>query len=122
VDANLTPGKLANEVAEAILSAIFGSDLIGCKVSPEAISPLIQQALDAHAKKEGTVNALFLEVLQKIQSIATPPERSQVNNPAHLAAILGERADAILQITAGTLQAWEKLRASDANKPRRKSE
>jgi hypothetical protein len=113
VDLNKKPGKLANEVAESILSAIFGPDLIGCKVTPEAITSLIQEALDAHAKKEETVNSLFVQVLEKIQLIATPPERKQVNDAAHLAGILGERADAILQITSQTLKAWEKLKSAD---------
>src|SRR6266511_2690761 len=59
VNLNKKPGKLAHEVAEGILSAIFGPDLIGCQITPDAITPLIQEALDAHAKKEETVNALF---------------------------------------------------------------
>ena len=117
MDANQQPGKLAHEVSEGILSAIFGPDLIGCRITPDAIAPLIQQALEAYAKKEETVNTLFVEVLEKIQLIATPPERSQVHDPGHLAAILGERADAILQITSQTLKAWEKLKTSDENQP-----
>ena len=116
MDLNQKPGKLANEVAESILSAIFGPDLIGCQITPDVIAPLIQQALEAHAKKEETVNSLFVQVLEKVQLIATPPERSQVNDAAHLAAILGERADAILQITSQTLKAWEKLKSSDENR------
>src|SRR5262249_53300542 len=111
--ANQQPGKLAHDVAEGILSAIFGPDLLGCHITPDAIASLIQQALDAHAKKEETVNALFVQVLEKIQLIATPPERSQITDAAQLATILGERADAILEITSETLKAWEKLKASD---------
>ena len=117
VDSNQKTGKFANEVAEGILAAIFGPDLIGCPVTPEAIAPLIQEALDAHSKKEETVNALFVQVLEKIQLIATPPERTQITDTAHLAAVLGERADAILQITSQTLKAWEKLKASGESQP-----
>ncbi|MCI0540443.1 MAG: hypothetical protein L0Z50_35010, partial [Verrucomicrobiales bacterium] len=113
VDSNQKPGKLAHEVAEAILSAMFGPDLIGCRIAPDAIAPLIQQALDAHAKKEGMVNSLFVQVLEKIRLIATPPERNQIVDAAQLATMLGERADAILQITSQTLSAWAKLKTSD---------
>lgn len=113
MDLNKKPGKLAYEVAEGILSAIFGPDLLGCQITPEAITPLIQQALDANAKKEEMVNSLFVQVLEKIQLIATPPERNQITDAAQLATILGERADAILQITSQTLKAWEKLKAAD---------
>jgi len=113
MDSEEKPGKLANEVAFGILCAIYGPDLIGCRVSSDALTPLIQQALDAHAKKEETLNGLFVQVLEKIQLIATPPDRSQIKDAAHLASILGERADAILEITSKTLQAWEKLKSSN---------
>jgi len=110
-DGRNNAGEFDNRVAEKILCAIYGEDLIGCRITPEVIAPIIQEALDANAKKEQTVNSLFVQVLEKIQLIATLPDRSQVRDYAHLASLLGERADAIQVITSETLKAWHKLNA-----------
>jgi hypothetical protein len=114
---NTPTGLLAREVADRVLSAIYGPDLTGCQISPEAIATIVQEALDAQTQREKTIIDLFVQVLEKIELVATPPDRSQVKDTAHLAAILGERADGVHTIVTQTLSAWRKLNASGLGQP-----
>jgi hypothetical protein len=111
MEAPISPTALAKQVADRVLSAIYGPDLVGCQVAPDAIAAIVQEALTAQTNREQTINGVLIEVLEKIQVIATPPDRDQVKDLQHLASILRERADGIYVIATETLNAWRKLNA-----------
>ncbi len=111
MESSKSSSALAREAAERILSAIFGPDLAGCKVTPDMIAPILQEVLDAQTERERTVNGLLVQVLEQMKTIATPPDKSQVKDTAHLITILRERMDGIHVLSTETLNAWRKLNA-----------
>jgi hypothetical protein len=103
------PSRAASEAAEKILTEIYGEDLINCHTSLETVARLVQEAMVSDgADYRGLVEAL-IGALRKIDLMVTPPEPGQVQTKEELMALLGERADAIRQITSRVLAEWEKL-------------
>jgi hypothetical protein len=102
--------KLAGDTAEKILAAIYGDDLHGCPVSLDVVSEIVQQCIDAETKNYKMLNEALIGALRQIQSVSTPPNKEEIQSIEEVVNVLGERADAIHQVTTRILEAWEKAK------------
>ena len=107
---NLEPRKIALETAEKILAAIYGEDLEGCTANLESIAAIVEQGISAQTKSYKMLNEALIGAIHQIQTVSTPPGKEEVETIQELADLLGERADAIHQVTTKILEAWEKAR------------
>jgi len=89
------PDKLAILTADAILQLIYGDDLLGCKVSPDSIAMLVNEALKQHNRHGAELLNLFGKVAEAVHLLSTPPDATKVANPAELQAVLSDRLDRI---------------------------
>lgn len=103
------PGLVSMRAAEKILQAIYGDDMLGCAVRMETVAAPVQEVLDEEIRRQMLLVQLFVKVLEKIELIATPPEKSDIGDAQQLAALLGERADAVREISGEALAACRKL-------------
>jgi hypothetical protein len=107
---NPKPRKIAMDTAEKILAAIYGEDLEGCAVNLESIAAIVEEGIRAELKSYKMLNEALIGAIQQIQTVSTPPEKEEVETIQELADLLGERADAIHQVTTKILEAWEKAK------------
>ena len=107
---NPSSRKIASDTAEKILAAIYGEDLLGCPISLDAVSEIIQEGIDAETKNYKMLNEALIGALRQIQSVSTPPDKEEVQSIDEVINVLGERADAIHQVTTKILEAWEKAK------------
>jgi hypothetical protein len=68
----------ADAAAERILTAIYGEDLTGCKVSLGSISTIIAETIAEARARDQLVTRMLVEVIEKIQLIATPPDKNDI--------------------------------------------
>ena len=104
---NASSRKTANDTAEKILAAIYGDDLRGCSVSLDAVSDLVQQGINAETKNYRMLNEALIGALRQIQTVSTPPKKEEITSVEEVVGLLGERADAIHQVTTKILEAWD---------------
>lgn len=99
------PEKTALDTAENVLHRIYGDDFAGCTVTLEAVAEIIQAGMGEEGKGDRALVEALTEVIRAIQTLATPPDKAQVKSVQELAALLGERADAIRLVTGKALEA-----------------
>jgi len=97
--------KWANAAAEEVLRTIYGEDLKGCTVHLETIAAVIRRAIEP--KEE--VFELYEKLVEAIHLLSTPPDARKVTGPDELRSLLGERLDAIHELTRKTRQATARL-------------
>jgi hypothetical protein len=89
----------ANAAAEEILRLIYGDDLQGCAVSLDAVADVILQALDRNSAQQTELLQLHEKVVEAVDFLSTPPDRTINDDPTSLLPLLSERLDAIHTIT-----------------------
>lgn len=100
--------NVAGDTAEKILTAIYGEDLRGCPVSLDSVILLVQEGINAEARSHKMLNEALIGALRQIQAVSTPPAKEEIQTMEEVISVLGERADAIHQVTTKILEAWEK--------------
>jgi hypothetical protein len=98
------PDKLASFLAEEILRTIYGDDYQGCTVSPDQIAAVIQKGLQLRQAQTNDLLELYEKVVEAVDLLSTPPDRSKVTDPDKLRALLGERLDGIHAVTTKTIR------------------
>jgi len=98
------PDKLASFLAEEILRTIYGDDYQGCTVSPDQIAAVIQKGLQQRQAQTNDLLELYEKVVEAVDLLSTPPDRSKVTDPDKLRALLGERLDGIHAVTTKTIR------------------
>lgn len=96
------PDSLALATAEEVLRKIYGDDLIGCKVTLEEIGRIIQRGAEPRGINE--LIELYEKLVEAIHLLSTPPTRPEVSDATQLRELLGQRLDAIHELTTKTLQ------------------
>lgn len=104
----LKPRQSAVDAAEKILVAIYGEDLEGCKISLDAVSAMVEEAVSAETANYKMLNEALIGAIEQIQLVSTPPRKDEVGTIEEVADVLGERADTIHQVTTKILEAWKK--------------
>lgn len=107
---NPSSRKIANDTAEKILAAIYGEDLLGCPISLDQVSAIVQEGINAGTDNYQMLNEALIGALRQIQTVSTPPEKEEIQSMEEVITVLGERADAIHQVTTKILEAWEKAK------------
>ena len=106
------PGQTALAIAEDVLRAIYGDDLLGCNVTLKEIAAVIERRIEQRAEPE--LLNLYEKLVEAIHLLSTPPDRSKVTDPVELQALLGQRLDAIQTLTRkaiATTATYKKARA-----------
>ena len=109
----LRSSKAAQDAAEKVLVAIYGEDLSGCTINPDAVSAIIQGSIDSETKDYRQLAEALIGALQQIQIVATPPGKSEIRGTDELVQLLGSRADAIRDITTKILVAWDEFKGNE---------
>lgn len=109
----IQPSRLARETAEKVLQKIYGDDFAGCTVNFQDIAVIVQRGLEAEPQQARDLIGALNEVLQAIETLSTPPEKTEIRDRVHLDEVLSERMDAIRTIALkalGTLKTIEDQR------------
>jgi hypothetical protein len=101
---NAQPEKLASFLAEEILRNIYGDDYVGCTVSPDQIAAVIHKGLRQRQSQSDDLLELYEKVIEAVDLLSTPPDRTKVTDPEQLRTLLGERLDGIHAVTTKTIQ------------------
>jgi hypothetical protein len=107
---NIGPRKIAFDTAEKVLAAIYGEDLEGCVVTLQSIAEIVEQGIESQTLSYKLLSEALIGAVRQIQTVSTPPEKDEVKTIQELADLLGDRADAIHQVTTKILDAWEKAK------------
>jgi hypothetical protein len=91
--------EVANAAAEEILRLIYGDDLTGCTVDLDSIAAVVLTGLETEAKLTTALLDLYERSNAAVELLSRPPAESQVESPAQLQSLLGERLDNIRTIT-----------------------
>ncbi len=109
MSANAQPDKFAMLAAEEVLRSIYGDDFQGCTANPETIANIIQEVMKSVLARNQSLLQMHAKVLEAIHRLSTPPDISQVTDPAALRSMLSERLDAINSITTQTIEATRRF-------------
>jgi hypothetical protein len=104
------PDKLALEIAEEILQAIYGDDLKGCTVRPDTVAAIVSRGIQAQAAGAGELIGLYEKVVEAVDLLSTAPDVTKVNDPKELQRLLSERLDAIHVIATKTIDTINRLK------------
>ena len=96
------PDNLALATAEEVLRKIYGDDLRGCTVSLHEIGHIIQQGAEPRGISE--LIELYEKLVEAIHLLSTAPDRSKITDADQLRELLGQRLDAVHELTTKTLQ------------------
>jgi hypothetical protein len=102
MSSNAQPDRMATLVAEEILRRIFGDDLQGCPVTLDEIALIVHQAAQQQNAQNQLLLDTYAQLVEAIHLLSTPPDASQVIDPANLRSLLTERLDAIHAVTTKT--------------------
>ena len=104
------PDKLALEIAEEILQAIYGDDLKGCTVRPDTVAAIVSRGIQAQAAGTSELIGLYEKVVEAVDLLSTAPDVTKVNDPKELQRLLSERLDAIHVIATKTIDTINRLK------------
>ncbi|MDB6152592.1 MAG: hypothetical protein JWL90_1045 [Chthoniobacteraceae bacterium] len=88
----------AHVAAEEILRTIYGDDLLGCSVRPEAIASIIQETLAQQLEIDREMLGVYEKAIEALHLLSTPPANKPAG-PGELSTLLGERLDAVRDLT-----------------------
>jgi hypothetical protein len=104
------PDQHALFLAEEILRTIYGDDYKGCTVNPETITAIIRQGLQRQQTQHQDLLELYEKVVEAAHLLSTPPDASEISEPATLRSLLSERLDGIHAITTKTIETTSRVR------------
>jgi len=97
--------------SEEVLRTIFGDDLRGCNVRLETIAAIIKQGLQQRSEEDADLIDMYEKLVEALDLLSTPPDRSKIAGPDELRTLLGERLDSIHALTQKTKKTTESLKA-----------
>jgi hypothetical protein len=97
---NTDAGQLAaaHIAAEEILRTIYGEDLLGCSVRPEAIASIINDTVAQQTEMDREMLGVYEKAIEALHLLSTPPANIPAG-PGELSTLLGERLDAVRELT-----------------------
>lgn len=110
MSSNPQPDSLALATAEEILRLIYGDDLKGCTVSLDSIAGIIDQSLKQALVQQREWLELYDKVVEAVQLLSTPPDKSKITDPGQLQALLTHRLDGIHMVATKTIQTLASVR------------
>ena len=114
---NSTPDPQSFIAAEEVLRTIYGDDLKGCAVTLDSIAAIIDKAVKQTAARNGEWLELYEKVVEAVDILTTPPDKTKVTDPAELQRVLTQRLDAIHAVTTKTIQTLATVRGKKADEP-----
>lgn len=100
----------ANAAAEEILKTIYGEDLLGCSVRPDAIAPIVLGVLEERRGIDREMLGIHEKAIEALHLLSTPPPNPPAS-PAELSTLLGERLDAIRDLTQRLMETNASIKA-----------
>ncbi len=105
----------AAAAAEEILQAIYGDDLEGCAIRPEAIVTIIAVAMRESSATQAEMLELYEKAIEALKLLSTPPAEVAGLAPANIPPLLSERLDTIHQLTTKLMMTAAAARAQVFN-------
>jgi hypothetical protein len=109
-DQNASPARHA---AEEVLRTIYGDDYRGCTTSVEEIAKIIEACMDPRAAQTRELVNLYERLVAALHLLATPPGNAKEMGPEELRSLLGDRLDAIRDLTTRTIATTSGLQANE---------
>lgn len=98
-------GEIAKAVAEEILRRIYGDDLIGCKVSLDEVTAVVEEGF----KQERELIEMYEKAIEAVSLLSAPPQTQEMPTPEQLRSLLGERLDAIQKLARKVMDTTARL-------------
>lgn len=99
MSANSDHSDAAEAAAEEILRTIYGDDFKGCSVRLETIATIVASTLKERDGIDAEMLDLYRKAVEALHLLSTPPASATQLAPQGLPALLGERLDAIHNLT-----------------------